>query len=174
MCNGQTWHKKNGTFDVAQGSYDGAEICEIIGIMVLHKLSQKFPEDNLGLYRDDGLGVTSKHGHLASTMEKELHGFFKVYKLKISTQINMKSTDFLDILLDLSTGKTSPYRKPNHTPSYVHRNSSHPPHILKQIPLMVQGRLSCLSSSENEFKNVSPSPRVGISQNIYTSGFFRT
>ena len=68
----------------------------------------------------------------------------------------MKSTDFLDILLDLSTGKTSPYRKPNHTPSYVHRNSSHPPHILKQIPLMVQGRLSCLSSSENEFKNVSP------------------
>ena len=120
--------------DVAQGSFDGAETSELIGLMILHEIAQKFPDDNMGLYRDDGLGVTRKSGPLACRMEKELHAIFKQFGLSITTQINVKSTDFLDVLFDLNTGKTSPYRKPNHTPAYVNANSSHPPKILQQIP----------------------------------------
>ena len=68
----------------------------------------------------------------------------------------MKATDFLDIYLDLNTGKTSPFRKPLHTPTYVHSQSSHPSNILKQIPQLVQDRISRLSSSEAEFNNAAP------------------
>ena len=37
----ETWVKRgeNLSFDVAMGSFDGAEICEIIGIYLLEKLS---------------------------------------------------------------------------------------------------------------------------------------
>ncbi len=39
------------------GSYDGAEICELVGTFLLSKLSEKFGKENIGLYRDDGLAV---------------------------------------------------------------------------------------------------------------------
>ena len=92
ICGNDVWQKKSGLFDVAQGSFDGAEICTLIDFMILVKIREAFPEDNLGIYRDDGLGVTRKHGHNASTMEKKLHNIFKSFKLKITTQINMKTT----------------------------------------------------------------------------------
>ena len=88
-------------------------------------------------------------------MEKKLHSIFKSLGLNITTQINIKATDFLDIFLDLKTGKTSPFRKPLHNPTYVHSQSSHPPNILKQIPQLVQERICRLSSSEAEFNNAA-------------------
>ena len=39
------------------GAYDGAEICELVGIFMLSLLSKKYSSDNIGLYRDDGLSV---------------------------------------------------------------------------------------------------------------------
>ena len=37
------WAKKTGElFDITMGSFDGAEICEVVGIYLLHKLSKKF------------------------------------------------------------------------------------------------------------------------------------
>ena len=36
-------------FDVAQGSFDGAEISELIYFMILVKIREDFPEDNLGI-----------------------------------------------------------------------------------------------------------------------------
>ena len=63
----QVWAKKSGNFDVSMGSFDGAECCDIIGLFLLYHLKRSFPEEDLGLYRDDGLGTTTKHGHEAST-----------------------------------------------------------------------------------------------------------
>ena len=53
------WVKKNGNanFDVAMGSNDGAEICELVGIFILHLISQKYLMSDTGLYRDDGLAI---------------------------------------------------------------------------------------------------------------------
>ena len=37
------------------GSYDGAEVCKLVGLFILHKLSEKFGKKNVSLYRNDGL-----------------------------------------------------------------------------------------------------------------------
>ena len=39
------------------GSSDGAEISELVGLLMLNKLVHLFQDDSVGLYRDDGLGV---------------------------------------------------------------------------------------------------------------------
>ncbi len=42
------------------GSYDGAEICELVGLFISNKLGQKFGKENIGLYRDDEFGNHEK------------------------------------------------------------------------------------------------------------------
>ena len=51
------WKKKNSDncFDVMMESYDGVEICEMIGTLVLSTIANRLPKGNSGLYRDDGL-----------------------------------------------------------------------------------------------------------------------
>ena len=44
-------------FDVAMGSYDGAEVCELVGFYMLHKLTTTIRNGSIGLYRDDGLAA---------------------------------------------------------------------------------------------------------------------
>ena len=52
------WQKKNtNLFDVAMGAYDGAEVCELVGLFLLNSLANKFDKNSVGLYRDDGLAV---------------------------------------------------------------------------------------------------------------------
>ena len=44
-------------FDVTMGSFDGAEICDLVGLFLLHDLTKKFGNKFVGLYRDDGLAI---------------------------------------------------------------------------------------------------------------------
>ena len=76
---------------------------------------------------------------------------FKTFGLKITSEVNIQRTDFLDVVLDLKSGKISPYRKPLDRPIYVHKQSSHPPSILKRTQTSVESRLSMLSSTKSEF-----------------------
>ena len=69
---------------------------------------------------------------------------------------NINTTDFLDVILDLKTGTTRPYRKENDTPLYINLESNHPPCIKKQLPSMISKRLSGLSTSEVLFKEATP------------------
>ena len=39
------------------GSYDGAEVCELVGLFILNDLCNIYGKENIGLYRDDGLAV---------------------------------------------------------------------------------------------------------------------
>ena len=39
------------------GSYDGVEVCELVGLCLLNKLAPLIGTKNVGLYRDDGLPV---------------------------------------------------------------------------------------------------------------------
>ena len=39
------------------GCYDGAEVCELVGTYILNKLKNITSKENIGLYRDDGLGI---------------------------------------------------------------------------------------------------------------------
>jgi hypothetical protein len=60
ICNeNSVWVKKgNSKFDVTMGSLDGAEICDLVGLFLLSQLQEL--NLNIGLYRDDGLGVGSQ------------------------------------------------------------------------------------------------------------------
>ena len=54
------WKKKDtdSSFDVTMGSFDGAELCELIGIYIQSLLTDSIElitKENIGLYRDDGL-----------------------------------------------------------------------------------------------------------------------
>ena len=55
--NGEPWTKKDSPFDVGMGAYDGAEVAELVGLLILSKINEQFPQLNFGLYRDDGLAV---------------------------------------------------------------------------------------------------------------------
>ena len=42
------------------GPYDGAEVCELVGIFLLFQLSQHYKREDFGLNRDDGLAIFIK------------------------------------------------------------------------------------------------------------------
>ena len=153
--NDSAWSKKDGSlFDVTMGSYDGAEICELVGLFLLHQMRSTFPGIDFGLYRDDGLGCYNKMpGPHAERVRKDIVKLFKENGLSITIVMNASIVNFLDATLNLNTGKYTPYRKPNDTPLYINKHSNHPPKIIQQLPTMIQTRLSDLSSDAHEFNN---------------------
>ena len=42
---------------MTMGSYDGCELSALLGLLILKRMSEQFPDLNFGLYGDDGLGV---------------------------------------------------------------------------------------------------------------------
>ena len=151
---GRPWIKNNNSnlFDVTMGSYDGAEICELVGLFILNHLGKKFGKKNIGLYRDDGLAIIkNRSARLADKTRKELHKIFEQFGLKITAESNLHVVNFLDVTFDLSTGKYKPYRKPNDDPLYIHKHSNHPPSILRQLPASINKRISTLSPDKQVF-----------------------
>ena len=148
-----TWVKRDcPNFDVTMGSFDGAEVCELVGLYMLDQLEANFGKNTFGLYRDDGLGVlTNFSGPQTDRLRKKLINIFKVNNLQITVEAGLASTDFLDVTLDLPNNIFFPYRKPNDEPLYIHSQSNHPPSILRQLPGMISKRLSDISSSEEVF-----------------------
>ena len=153
--NGVPWVKKgNKNFDVTMGSFDGAEICELVGIYLLSQLTGL--KLNLGLYRDDGLAVTDLKPRQAELEKKKVCQIFKENGLRITIEANVESVNFLDINMNLKTGLYKPYIKPNETPLYVHAQSNHPPAILKNIPKSINNRLSSISANKEVFDQACP------------------
>ena len=85
--NGKLWTKKDGSnslFDVTMGSFDGAEICELIGLFILNHLGKRFGKENIGLYRDDGLAIIkSKSARLEDKTRKDLYTKFNFRRSKV-------------------------------------------------------------------------------------------
>ena len=148
---GKTWRKKEGLFDVTMGAYDGAEVCEFVGLLILNKMKTNFPEINFGLYRDDGLGTLIKTDN--PTLEqtrKKIIKMFKDMELSITLETGLKKVNFLDVTMT-TDGKFWPYAKPNNELKYVHTHSSHPHHVIKQIPKSVNKRLNNISCDKEHF-----------------------
>ena len=82
---------------------------------------------------------------------KDLHCIAKQCGLGFIVDGMFTQVDFLDVNLNLETGKYWPYRKPNSTPKYVHTHSNHPPTIIKHLPSSISNRISTLSCSREEF-----------------------
>ena len=155
--NGSTWIKKDGTdFDVTMGSYDGAEICELVGLYLLHLLSQRFNKEDTGLYRDDGAMASILTKREADKARKDLIKIFKSCGFTITVEINLPQMNMLDVTFDLPSEKYWPYRKPNNEPLYVHSQSNHPPVIIKHLPKNITHRLSSISCDKEQFDKAKP------------------
>ena len=157
FCNNESWIKKGGElFDVTMGAYDGAEVCELVGLYMLDKINKVYP-NSIGLYRDDGLGVFNNiSGPQAEKIKKEITLIFKNENLNIEIECNKAIVNYLDIELNLSKNSYQPYHKPENEIQYIHKHSNHPPSIIKQLPLTVQTRLSNNSSSQEIFDKAAP------------------
>ena len=150
FLNMEPWSKKSGEFDVTMGAWDGAEICELIGLYMLSIISDKL-NINVGLYRDDGLGVLTGTPQQNEKLKKDLCLIFRAEGLEITVAANKKVVNFLDVNLDLNTGIHRPYSKPNNKPIYVNSQSNHPPSVLRAVPNGINVRLSNISSNEDVF-----------------------
>ena len=152
------WVKKDSstTFDVSMGSFDGAEICELVGLFILSSLEKRFGRDKIGLYRDDGLAILkTTSGRLADRARRDLIKIFNDLVLKITAEGNQKIVHLFDVTFDLTTSKYYLDRKPNDDPLYVNSPSNHPPSFLTQLPRSINNRLSQLSCDEATFKTAS-------------------
>ena len=89
-------------------------------------------------------------------MKKNIISLFKEEGLSITIEINLVETDFSDVTFNLDTGKYFPFRKPNKNPIYIHAKSNNPSSIIKDLPNMVNKRLSDLSCNEQEFNKAKP------------------
>ena len=78
------------------------------------------------------------------------------HRLKKTIQSNLKSVDYLDITLNLTSGLFQPYRKPNDKALYINSKSNHPPTVIKQVPTAINRRLSASSSIKETFDKANP------------------
>ena len=108
----------------------------------------------VGLYRDDGLSIVRGGPGEVERVTKKLHKLFETEGLKITCKAGNQRTDFLDLYFDLKYDKYRQWRKPNSNPLYVHKDSNHPPQVLKEIPNMIEKMVSKNSSSKAEFDKV--------------------
>jgi len=78
-------------------SYDGAEVCELAGLFLLNGLSNLIPNDDIGLYRHDGLAVLrNASGPNTERIKKKIIRFFKDHNLAIKTETGLhKQTSWM-------------------------------------------------------------------------------
>ena len=107
--NSDIWTKKEGNkdFDVTIGSFNDAEICELVGLYILYIWSTKYGINFNSLYRDDRLACFENvSGPKADQIRKDFINIFrKEFQLSIVCETNLKIVNFLDVTLDLTTGK---------------------------------------------------------------------
>ena len=88
---------RNPLFDVTMGSFDGAEVCKLIGLYLLNKVKALLDSSNVGLYRDDGLAVVHKaNGPKVDRLRKDIISLFNDEGVSITIDTNLIETDFLD------------------------------------------------------------------------------
>ena len=147
---GNVWRKKNTSlFDIAMGSYHGAEVCDLIGLYILSKLQPILGDGTHGLYRDDGLAVlTGRSPPEWERTKKTIQSTFSSVGFKVTVEAGLYQTDFLDVILDLRKDEFRPFRKPNSRTTYINNGSNHPRYIRNALPTMTCKRISGLSKNE--------------------------
>ena len=108
------------------GSYDGVETCELVGCYLLSQL-QQLNNIEIGLYRDDGLAVTTLTPKEIEKIKNQICNVLENNNLKITIEVNKKVVNFLNATLDMNTEKFKPYAKPTNTLLYMHSKSNHLP-----------------------------------------------
>ena len=120
-------------FDATMDSYDGAQICELVGVYILTRLATIIKKSDCGLYRDNGFVIMRNvNGQQIDRERKNIIKILKYARFNIDIETNSKVIDFLDITFNLNNGIYKSYKKPNDTLLYINKSSYHPPQIINQ------------------------------------------
>ena len=142
--NKREWKKESDLFDVPMGNYDGAEVCELIGIFLLNLLRQQYNTKNIGLYRGDGLWIFKNcTGPQMEKIKKRLQNVFRSNGLDVIIECNMKIVNYLDAIIQ-----------------YIRVESNHPPNIIKQIPKTIENASSRSPPMKKYSMNQHPSLKI--------------
>ena len=145
----------NEDIDIPMRCYDGAEICESVGIFIQNKLCKLMNKKDFGLYRNDELGILrNTSGPEADRKRKSITKVFNECGLSITCEINKKIVDFLDVRFDLNDQTYEPYRKSNNDPVHINKHSNHPPNIINEVPKAISKRLTSISCNKNVFDSI--------------------
>ena len=69
------------------GSYDGAEICELVGLYLLNRLSTVIDKSSVDLYRDHGLvAINNTNAPKLDRIRKNISELFKEEGLSITSK----------------------------------------------------------------------------------------
>ena len=148
------WIKKGegGNFDVSIGAYDGAEICELVGCVLLYSINKIMDPGSHGLYHDGLIIVDKSTPKKCDGIRKRLYKLFEEFGFRLDVTTVLKIADYLDVTLNLYSGTVSPFRKRNQDLRYVNRGSNHPIHVFKHVPKGIEHRLSNNSSNKETFE----------------------
>ena len=132
--------KDSGLYDITMGTYDKAEVCELVGTFFLYRFSLKQNKNKTGLYRDDGLAIFKNvRGPKSEIVKKYIQKLFKENELDIVTQCKMKMINYIDVTLNLENLTYRPYQKENNQVKYINTESNHPPFIIRQqLPISIE------------------------------------
>ena len=151
------------------GSYDGAEVCKLVSLLILNKLTEKHNKDT-GLCRDDGLAVFRNMGaRSAAKIRKHFLETFNELGPKNNCSDQPQNRNFLDITLDVNSGKYRPYRKPENPLLNINAKFNHPPTIISQLPHSIGGRIARLSCNNEEFDKAAPPYNEALQASGYRS-----
>ena len=145
------------------GIFDSADVWELVGLYILHILSTKYGKKTFNsIHRYDGLACFENvSGPKQIKLEKILFIYLpKKFQLGIVCETNLKIVNFLDVTLDLTSGKYKPYNKPGNIPQYINVKSNHLPNIIKNLSESISrliNKLSCdisiFDSSKDLYNN---------------------
>ena len=81
----------SGNFDTPIGAFDGAEICELVGCVLLYNIDKILDPYSHGLYRNDGLIIVDKSlPRKCDNIRKRLHWLFDKFGFKLEIQTDLK------------------------------------------------------------------------------------
>ena len=138
----------------------------------MYGVIRKSFQENIGLYRDDGLAVFKNiTGPQADRIRKDITRQFKTHGLNITIQTNLKIVNFLDVTFNFNNATYYPYRKPNDHPLYINVECNHPlpPNITKQLPDSINRRISDISCNEEEFNKAKTTYDDALKSSGYTA-----
>ena len=147
----KVWIKKNWKFDNSMGSKDGCEVCELAGLYVLSKMKENngLSETNCALYRDDLIAAFPKNGYKINRIKSIIGKTFEEENLRMIDWEEGEEMDYLEVCFNIKENSYKPFEKENANSKYINPHNDHPNIIVKQIPKIIEDRISMICSNND-------------------------
>ena len=130
-------------------------ICELVELYFLNRLTIVIDKSTVGLYSDDGLAAKKNvNGPKLDRIRKDIIALFKEGGISVTIEIHFTGTDFLDVSFNLATKKYFPFQKVNNTPLYINAFYNHPHTIITEFLKIIHKRISDLSCNKEPFDKI--------------------